>query len=393
MSAALGPTASGSPVTTSDVLTLQAGGQTLTGWQRVLVKRGMNSVPASFDIQVTERYPHSADIDLKPGQPCTVKIGGDLVLTGYVDRYSTSVSGSQHTVRIEGRSKSADLVDCSAFFGDHDHPSFQVDGGTSLSIIQALGKVYGVDIDSIAGPGLSLQQFNINIGETAWEIIDRLTRYSRLVIYDLPDGSMELAQAGTEKMASGFAIGQNDEAGSVSYSMDQRYSDYEGAFLSVTTYGAAGALNDPFVGPIVHDEGVPRFRKLFVVSEQFQDGVSIAAERADWEMKRRVGQSQQFNVTCDSWRDSAGKLWAPNHLAPIKAPQLKLANATWAIIQVAYVRDENGQHADLTLMPPAALMPEPIAVMPLPPLLADIRHNNPTAPNPSADNQWIKIPQ
>jgi hypothetical protein len=51
-----------------------------------------------------------------------------------------------------------------------------------------------------------------------------------------------------------------------------------------------------------------------------------------------------FNVVCDSWRDSAGKLWEVNKLAPIQAAALKLRNANYIIASVTYTRDESGQH-------------------------------------------------
>ncbi len=244
------------------------------------------------------------------------------------------VSASSHNIRIQGRSKSEDLTDCSAFIGDKDHPSFQVKGGSALSIAEAIAQPYGVTINSSAGDDAQISQFNINLGETAWEIIDRITRYSKLAIYDLPDGSMLIVQAGSDNMVSGFAIGQNIEQGGVSFAMDARFSDYEGHFLSVVTYGDVGQLTDTLAGLIVHDPAVPRFRKRFVVSEQMSDGQSLAEDRALWEMHRRAGRSQQFNVTCDSWRDAAGKLWELNCLAPISAAQLKLDDESWLIMQV-----------------------------------------------------------
>lgn len=383
MSDAHGAPPRSSPVTTSDVLTLNVGNQQLTGWQDVQVIRSMDSIPASFDIGVTEKYPASPDINLQAGQECTVTIGSDLVLTGYVDRYTAQLNAGMHNVRITGRSKSQDLMDCSAFLGDKDRPNFQIKAGNALSIAQAIAQPYNVTIQSLAGSGADVQQFNINIGESCWEIIDRLIRVSGFIAYDMPDGSLMLARAGTEDMASGFALGTNIEQANIAYSMDGRYSDYAGYFLSVVTYGVGGALTDPSAGVVHHDEGVPRFRKRFVVSEQMSDGQSLADQRAMWERNRRWGRAQQFNVTCDSWRDAKGKLWAPNCRAPISAAAMKLTNATWVIGGVTYRRDQNGQHAELILMPVEAFDVEPAVLNPLPPFVQDIERNNPTKPQNS----------
>jgi prophage tail gpP-like protein len=381
-----GVTAHPPPKGWDDTVTLTVGNQVLTGWQRVSVVRHLAGIPASFDLQVTEKYPNVAEINVQPGQPCTIKIGADLVLTGYVDRYAASVNPAMHTIRISGRSMSEDLVDCSAVFGDIDKPGFQIANGTAFSIAGQLAAPYGITVQSTAGSGPKLQQFNILLGETPWEIIDRVTRYSDMLVYDMPDGSIMLAKVGTTSMASGFALGKNVEQGDVNFSMDGRFSEYEGHLTSVLTFGTDAGINTPTLGGVVKDVGVPRFRKRYVISEQFVQGQPLAQARAVWEMNRRKGQSFQFNVTCDSWRDSAGALWDLNKLAPIQAAALKLANASYLIGAITYTRDESGQHAQLTLMPPEAYAVEP-SVQPGPITNSDAQNFNPTKPpGGSSDN-------
>lgn len=359
MSDAHGVVSHGAPVGASDTLSLTIGNNTLAGWQRVAVSRPLAAIPASFDLEVTEKYPATSDINIEPGQACTVKIGSDLVITGYVDRYSSAISAGLHTIRVSGRSKSQDLVDCSAVFGDMGDKGFQATNGTTLSIVEQLAKPYGIPVKSTAGDGVTIPQFNILLGETPWEIIDRITRYSQMLVYDLPDGSIMLAAVGTESMSSGFKLGDNIEAADVTFTMDQRFSEYEGHLTSILTFGTDAGVNTPGVGQVVKDEGVPRFRKRYVVSEQFVEGEAIAYKRAVWEMNKRKGQSYQMNVVCDSWRDAKGKLWEVNKLVPISASELKLNDANYIIAAVTYLRDETGQHGQLALMPREAFFVEP----------------------------------
>jgi prophage tail gpP-like protein len=390
MSAAHGVVTRGPPPGATDQLTLIVGNQSLTGWQRVSVTRPLAAIPASFSIETTERYPNAPDIALQAGQPCTVQIGSDLVLTGYVDRYASSVSAGNHTVRIEGRSKSCDLVDCSALVqntsaGSPSTPGMQILNGDAVSIARTLAAQYKVTINTSAeGPFRAIPQLNINLGETVWEIIDRITRYSELVPYDMPDGSVMLAIVGTQSMASGFTLGDNIEAADIMMSMDQRYQEYEGHLMSTMALGTDAGVNAPLVGQIVRDDDVPRFRKLYVISEQTINGQPIAGQRAIWEKNRRWGQSFAFSVTCDSWRDAAGTLWAPNMLAPVNAPQLKVdPNKSWLIGTVTYTRDEHGQHAHLGLWPKEAFSVEPTAPSYLM-MNEGLNANNPTAPNADA---------
>ena len=390
MSAALGSLTRAPPPVSTDVLTLTVGNVALSGWQRVSVTRPLGAIPASFSIEVTEKYPNTAQIDLQAGAPCTVTIGNDLVLTGYVDRYASSISAGQHTIRVEGRSKSEDLVDCSALVqntsaGSPVTPGMQIVNSDAVSIAQRLAAPYNVTINStFDGPLQNLPQFNINLGETVWEIIDRITRYSELIAYDLPDGSLMLSSVGTGSMASGFTLGENIESADVMMSMDQRYQEYEAHVMSSMALGTDAGVNSPGVGEIVNDAEVPRFRKLYVVSEQYVLGQPLAAKRALWEKNHRWGQSFGFTVTTDSWRDAAGALWEPNKLVPVNAVQLKVdPTKSWLIGTVTYTRDEGGQHASLGLWPKEAFSVEPTSPNYLV-TMADVNANNPTNPDPPA---------
>jgi prophage tail gpP-like protein len=314
-----------------------------------------------------------------------VKLGGDLVLTGYIDRYGAVVNAREHGVHISGRSKSQDLVDCAAFWGGQDPNAEKYSlGGTVRSIIEKLAAPYGIQVTAQAGDGPDIPNFAINLGETSWEIIDRLTKIAQFVAYDMPDGSLMLAQAGEEKMASGFVQGVNVEQAEVNFTMDQRFSVYEG-FQTATPILSLGGGGTMPPQAIARDDGVPRFRKRIIVSEQATPSGPLVQQRVVWEMNRRLGRSQAVVVTCDSWRDTTGNLWAPNHAAPVNIPAVKIPNVTWVIGQVTYSKDERGRHAAVVLMPKGAFLPEPMALPGAYPTSATVglNQNNPTSQTPA----------
>lgn len=351
-----------------DTLTLSIGGQKLTGWQEVSVTCGIEQVPSAFVLRVTERYPGAGQIDVKPFQSCTVTIGQDLVITGYVDRYSASLSAKQHQVTVSGRSLVEDLVDCSAIL-----PNMQVSATSLSQLAQDLAKPFGIQViepdgepEPITGGDGSIPPFAIALGETPFEVIERVARWKRLLAYDNPQGQLVLAKLGTQAMASGVSQGVNVEAAEATFASDQRFSDYLPALFSsegLYNLGQGGSAGNQF--PPVKDSGVPRYRPRFVVSEQFMDGQYVAVARAQWEKARRYGRSQAVTVTVDSWRDSAGTLWTPNRLCPVDLPALKIVGQRWLIASVTYQLGlEGGTRALLVLMPPEAFQPEPNLVQP-----------------------------
>ena len=85
------------------------------GWVSVRITRGLERMPSDFEIGLTEVFPGETEMLVAHvGEVCEVYIGRDLVLTGYVDRVTPSISPGQHDVTISGRGKCQDLVDCSA---------------------------------------------------------------------------------------------------------------------------------------------------------------------------------------------------------------------------------------------------------------------------------------
>lgn len=342
-----------------DDVTLSVGGNKISGWDQISVTLLIEGCPSHFDISLTERYPGEATaLVIQPGDPCTVDIGGDLVITGYVDRFHPSISPERHTIRVTGRGKCQDLVDCAA-----EWPNGQISGSSALQIAQMLAEPYGITVnatDDDVGP--QIPQFNLNLGESAYEIIERICRYRALLAYELPDGSLFLTRVSSTQAGGALVEGQNIEEASIEYSMDARYSEYAALLQSVDVFGDVGDGGNLL--ETVYDTAVPRHRRKLLITEAGGGGADVCKQRALWEAARRAGRAYRLMVTVDSWRDSSGALWAPNTLVPIVLPSLKLPDYDWMVGSVTYRQGEEGTHADLVLMPSAAFQPEPVLLAP-----------------------------
>ena len=350
-------------------LTLKISGRSLSGWTQIRVTRGIEQCPPDFEISMTELYPGEAQsLVVQPFDQCQLLIGTDIVITGYVDRYAPGITASGHTIEVSGRGKCQDLVDCSA-----EWPGGQISGSSVLGIAQKLAQPYGITVAALDDVGGSIPQFNLCIGETAFEIIERICRYRALLAFEQADGSLALARVGTKSMASGFTEGQNVQAAKIIYAGDQRFSVYQ-CFLQsmdvLNDIGDGGNLRGTATDP-----NVPRNRKRYIVSEAGGGGLEVAQQRIKWDAARRAGRAQMVTITTDSWRDSAGKLWEPNQLVKVALPGLKLPSAQLCIGSVTFKRNENGTTADLVLMTPNSFMPEPVLLQPIPPDVPNLAGN------------------
>jgi prophage tail gpP-like protein len=345
----------------SDDLTLKVDGQELTGWTGVSVTRSIAQIPNTFSVQATASNPmFRAALGVRDGDACTVSIGGDLVITGYVDTVHAGYRAGDHTVIIQGRGKCQDLVDCSA-----EWPGCQISGADALEIAQKLAAPYGITVTAPDGAGPAVPQFNISIGEKPTDILELVTRHAGLLYYEDANGNLVLAEAAADDAGSGFVEGQNIQVASILRTRAQRFSEYTCSLLSLDTSGLFEDKDGLFYFT-AKDPNVGRNRKLFIVAEGVQGGLELAEKRALWEASRRAGRGEQVNITTDSWRDGTGKLWTPNSLAPVSSPALNLTDALLCIAEVTYRRAlETGTTAEVLLMPRESFLPEPIQIQPL----------------------------
>ncbi|MGO3395346.1 MAG: phage baseplate assembly protein [Serratia proteamaculans] len=343
----------------SDELTLQVNGKVISGWDQVRVTRSIEHLPSDFSLSLMDEYPGSDDAQLVvEGDACSVRIGNDLVLTGYIDRWNVMVSRARHEVHATGRSQCQDLVDCSAIW-----PNNVIHQANPLQIAQKLATPYGITVGTDVADLPNVPQFTLNWGESSQEVIDRMARWAALLYYDLPDGSLWLTRVGTRQAASGVTMGENIQTAYFERSRDERFSDYIGVSMSTATIGevSPGAGYAPETLATAQDPEVARmrYRNRVILVESTMQTWNAAQQCIDWEMNRRYGRSRVLHVTTDSWRDAAGRLWEPNTLIPISIPRFGLKETLWLLGEVAFQKDERGTTAQMVLMPPAAFAVEP----------------------------------
>lgn len=128
-----------------DSVTLKVDGMEYRGWLDVRIARGVDRAAADFTLSVTRQY-----WPIKPGSACEVWIGQDKLITGWVDEVNPSHSGGERKIEVKGRSRTADLIDCSAVNkpGQWSNQSLQ-------RIADDLAGPYGVPV-IVSGGGASL---------------------------------------------------------------------------------------------------------------------------------------------------------------------------------------------------------------------------------------------
>lgn len=350
----------------ADQLTIMTGGRRLVGWTAVRVQRGVEMLPSSFVVELSERYPRQASqAVVDPGSSCQVYLGSDLILTGYIDLYWPHEDANSHVVTIQGRSKTEDLVDCS--LAQPTVPPWVVQTGTFGEAAKRVAQPFGIEVSLPDGDfpwGNQIQAFTIQPGETCGQLLEELSRAAQALMWDDANGNLVLSKVGTKRAATALVEGQNCELSETRLSMDQRYS-----VVQVMNSAPQTVPGQPMALAMLasqKDSDVPRYRPLLVIMDNMGPDWSWPQKRADWEVARRYGRSRLVEVEVTGWRAGDGQLWQPNTVVAVNLPSLKM-NQDLVIAQCSWQRAERaGTTTLMTLMPSQGLVPEPF--FPTPPI-------------------------
>ena len=345
-----------------DEVIIEIGGARFKGWETVSITKSCEAIPNSFSVSASAEFFQGAAIQqTQPGQACNVYIGQTKVITGWLDRRVIRIAPRGRTITFTGRGITRDLVDCSVdLVNDPSIQSGWVTAANGLELAKKVAAAYHITVKAnVTDLGPKLYGLQIGLGDTPYNVIDQFARYAGLLVYEDSDGAVVLDQIGTNKMASGFTLGENVEEIHAVRSVDGRYSDYLVVWNAVDTLKQTGSTANQRAWSHDLELAKTETRLKIIVSEQITPEFDVGVVRANWEMARRIGRSQAVSIICDKWRDSQQRLWTPNWLAPVQAPQADIQDALWVIGAVTFRKDMGGTHTDLMLMPPEAFQPAP----------------------------------
>lgn len=341
-------------------LAVVVNGRWLTGWTDVAISRSLEAFPSTFLVRAADPFPATpTSIPVEPGNKATLYAGHEPILTGYIDRVSLDFSGPiQHNMTIQGRGLCEDLVDCSADLTAAQLVGGQVSAASFHQLAMRLCAPQSVEVRLVGtDPGPVIPAFAVALGETAYEVIDRVAHYARFITWEDAQGRLVLDKIGTTAMGSPIVQGVNVEAASVTFAIDGRFSHYLVAWNPVARFSELGSAANQRA--TAHDPTMPRYRPRIIISAQITPDYDLGKARAEWELARRIGRSQALLVTVPGWRDKNRKMWSVNHLVDINLPALKLVDRRWLIGTVTYRKNHQGTHTDMVIMPQDGFLPAP----------------------------------
>ena len=349
---------------TQNQITLTVGGKTFGGWTEMTVSRAIDRLKSVFTIGVTDRWVTNGQLwQITPFSPCVVKIGSDVVLTGYVGEYSADFDAHSHRVTITGASTTGDLVKASP-----DIASGQFKGYTLEQIARAICQPFKISLVVQTNATQVFQDATLQRGETAFTFLERLSRLSGVLLTDDANGNLVLATAGTGRASGSLVQGVNVLGGNCKLNVEERFSDYilkgqraigsANASWNNADGGAAPAPVVTNLRAVAKDTGVPRYLPHVSLAEAQLDQAGMQ-RRVNWERNFAFGRATRAEVTVPGWRQPDGTLWAVNTLVSAKLPFLQIDQDLLIAETTFSISPTSGTRTKLRLGPVEGFTPDP----------------------------------
>ena len=287
--------------TPDNTVTLLINGKTHGQWTNYDIVSDLLT-PAD-DFSVTLGRPVDAKPDaVRAGDKVEVRVGGDTVLSGRIDRVQTVTEKGGKTLTIQGRDDAGVLLDCSA-------PLFNAQDMDLNQIIEKIVKPLGLaKIRINATKTDKTHKVQIEPGHRAWDALLEYAEANGLWPWLEPDGT--LVVGGPDYTAAPVAElvlrtnGQNNNIKrlEVNRDMASRYSE-----VTVLAQSHSGKNN---IKATAKDESVKLHRPL-IVTEPDIDSQAQAQRKA----KKRLADSRleglTITATVQGHRTDDGTLWQP----------------------------------------------------------------------------------
>lgn len=336
-----------------EIVTLTVDGQVMIGWQDVSLNRSQESAEISFNLGATnpswsdeaKRLRHGSEVEIRtsaaggrarPGR-------GDLLCAGHITGYGAKYAKTKQ-VTIEGKSKSADAVDCHPV----KHKTGRFENKTLLDIAKELDEVRcGFKTDQKLDTIAKVQR---QPHDTIFQTLEREARRLGLMLSGQPDGSINITRAGTKRHAGALILGQSPvEEMDVKIKCGEKYSHYVARGQRSKGVGKDNLRQEE----TERDGSVKRNRPLLIIPEGDWSKKELK-KRLRWERLRRASFGTTISVKVATWRDEAGQLWEPGRLMAI-VNEAEDIDGDYAL-QTANLRQgqQEGTVAYLTFVDPKA---------------------------------------
>ncbi len=329
---------------------LSVGGKKYAGWQDVQVEKSISALCGVFQVRLIDTRPFNKDDwPIHMGDSCSVYVGDQLLVTGYIEDLNVEYDKESHMIAIAGRDALGDLVDCHRAVGQRREWVSQTPAAIVKSLVAPFGIPVEIDPSAVGAANSREEMFSMNEGDTVFETMRRVCGKHQIQLITHGDGKLLLTRSGTERACDRLESGMNILRSALKQSDRDRYSH-------IYVKGVSIGFDEKTLSDFSHPRGdardqlIRRYRP-YVVVEDTNASLGNCSGRAKAEVAVRAGRSRVFEVDVPGWLQSNGQAWRLNQLVQVKDPVLDI-NSTLLLDQIRFTQGDEGQIATLQLCSP-----------------------------------------
>lgn len=321
-------------------ISLSINGTRYLNWGDMTVTRSLERMPWEFEFSAENNWREDNKRQISRGDSVKVKHGNELLLTGYVDDIDAKYDATSHKLVIKGRSKLADLIDCSTF-------DIKMTKQSLAEIAQQLCKPFDIAVVDNAKLDSPFANKTLAKGQFIWDFLEELARMRAVRLSDSPEGNLVLLNKITEQSVTPLILGKNIVTGDATKSARDLFSEYH-VVGSDSAWGESDSEKTAHPAGSVEDS-VKRYRPTVVVPA-FSVDSDDCETRADLQKRVHRARAETIVYEVNNWVMDDGKTWRPGMLVPVRDDYSGI-NGWQVIMSTRLIVTGNRKYAEITVMP------------------------------------------
>lgn len=327
------------------LLELYVGGNIYKSWKASEIHLDLESLAHYAALECA--YTEEDGITIKNGEACQIKIDGELILTGYIDRTEHDLTHDSFSLGIEIRSKTSDLVDCSAGYS-------QIKDRSALSIAEEICKPFGINVKWESERDPKQITWKIEPLDTCFDVLVMIACECNLILTTNGEGDVIFADAGTENVGT-LTLGKELLSINVVDDWTERFSEYicvgdNQSYRDDWLGGEATTLKKGNVRTTVKDEEINRYRPMMMMTDDVASGENTK-EKAEFERDRAISLGKVITTRVRKWR-ILEKIWNINKRLNINASPIIMAEDYLITSITLFLNPDDGYISEHTLSRP-----------------------------------------
>lgn len=345
-----------------DNISLRISSDVYSGWEAIEVTRSLDRMCGNFQFVVADkpRTKASDPFPIRAGDFAEVLVGGELYLSGWVDARTVDFDKGVHTITIDGRDATGVLVDCSPVNMPVEFNEIYL-----IDLVRTIADKFGLEVafeDSGPIEPWPFWKFSLQVGEKAYDSIERACRMQAFLLQTLPNGNLLVTRAGRRKAATRLVEGRNP---GTPIKRGRSRIDRSGRFWRYVVRGQSDWTDqrygkDADIFAQAFDRDIDPLRTLAIAPQGNLDPEK-AKILANWHANVNAANGTQLSATVMGYREQGdqGEIWLPGVKLDADLPSLdSTGEFIIAATRLSYSK-RDGAITELSLTRPDAFIPEP----------------------------------